>query len=470
MASMGGGPDSAASRRELLRALNRATGRRIVVFDDDPTGSQSVHGAAIITVPERAELVAGLAEAGATCFVLTNTRSLDGATARVLNDALAREVFALEGELGAPIEIVSRSDSTLRGHVHLELETIDTARREELGEGFDAFIFAPAFIEAGRTTAGDVHYARLGGADVPVGETEFARDATFGYRSSNLRDFLVEVSSGALSGARVTSLSLEDLRAGGPERVAEVLGNVARGTYVVANATDFADLEVLALGALSPHTGRRFLFRSGPSLVRALSGNEPRPPLRARDLYPDGPPARHGLVVVGSHVGLTNAQLEVATAARDLHRVELDAAAIARSCPTEALVSAAADAAVAALDDHDVLLVTSRTLQRGADASSSLEIARAVSGAVVEVVRRVRAARPGFVLTKGGITSHDVAVHALEIRRATVLGQLLTGMVSVFRPVEAAPEAIGMPFVVFAGNVGDTTTLERVIGTLRGEQ
>ena len=49
-------------------------------------------------------------------------------------------------------------------------------------------LLAPAFFEAGRYTRDDVHYA----GDTPVGETEFARDATFGYRSSNLRDFLRE--------------------------------------------------------------------------------------------------------------------------------------------------------------------------------------------------------------------------------------------------------------------------------------
>ena len=72
------------------------------------------------------------------------------------------------------------------------------------------------------------------------------------------------------------------------------------------------------------------------------------------------------------------------------------------------------------------------------------------------------------MVAKGGITSHDVAVRGLGIRRAEVLGQLLPGMVSVFRPVEAAPEAVGMPYVVFAGNVGDENTLANVIELFSG--
>ena len=76
-------------------------------------------------------------------------------------------------------------------------------------------------------------------------------------------------------------------------------------------------------------------------------------------------------------------------------------------------------------------------------------------------------ARPAWVVAKGGITSHDVAARGLGIRRATVLGQLFPGLVSVFRPVDAAPEAVGTPYVVFAGNVGDETTLASVIDWFR---
>jgi uncharacterized protein YgbK (DUF1537 family) len=79
------------------------------------------------------------------------------------------------------------------------------------------------------------------------------------------------------------------------------------------------------------------------------------------------------------------------------------------------------------------------------------------------VVRTAIEVKPSWVVAKGGITSHDVAVRGLGIRRAEVIGQLLPGMVSVFRPIEAAPEAVGIPYVVFAGNVGDENTLADVI-------
>jgi uncharacterized protein YgbK (DUF1537 family) len=115
-------------------------------------------------------------------------------------------------------------------------------------------------------------------------------------------------------------------------------------------------------------------------------------------------------------------------------------------------------------------MFTSRALLRDVDPAASLEIARQVSTAVIDVVRAAVSAEPAWVIAKGGITSHDVAVRGLGIRRATVLGQLLPGMVSVFQPIDAAPQIVGTPYVVFAGNVGDETTLAYVIDLFRGRR
>jgi uncharacterized protein YgbK (DUF1537 family) len=174
--------------RERIRASHLTTGGRIVVLDDDPTGSQSVHGVAVLTEADPGEIAAALRAPGSTCFVLTNTRSLPEADAVALNHRIARSLLRLD----APVEIVSRSDSTLRGHVIAEVRALDAARREVTGRGYDGVLLAPSYFEAGRFTAGDVHYAD----GVPVGETEFARDASFGYASSNLREFVAEKCGG----------------------------------------------------------------------------------------------------------------------------------------------------------------------------------------------------------------------------------------------------------------------------------
>jgi uncharacterized protein YgbK (DUF1537 family) len=346
---------------------------------------------------------------------------------------------------------------------------LDAVHHDLTGHSYDGVLLVPAYLEAGRFTAGDTHWARVGDQLLPVGDTEFAQDATFGYRSSNLREFVAEKSGGAIRAADVYSVGLADIRLGGPMRVAEILSGVSRGGFVVVNATDYADLEVVVLGLLQAEaSARSFLCRTGPSFVRALAGLEPKAPLTAAELWPTRSPGGHGLVVVGSHVGLTSRQVQTARSRGGLTEVELDVATLLDPTRRDAHVDEATGRVLAALADSEVLLYTSRTVVRGADAAGSLEIARTVSSAVVEVVRGARTGRPAWVVAKGGITSHDVAVHGLGIRRAEVVGQLLPGLISVFRPVQAPTEVVGVPYVVFAGNVGDDTTLAYVIDRLRG--
>jgi uncharacterized protein YgbK (DUF1537 family) len=455
--------------RQRIRAALAASGRRLAVLDDDPTGSQTVHDVAIVTVFEPEEIAAGLDGPGSTCFILTNTRSMSEDDAVATNTRVGRTLFELSRRFDAPVEVISRSDSTLRGHVVAEVSALDAVRREVLGRGYDGVLLVPAYLEAGRFTMGDVHWARVGGEPCPVGDTEFARDATFGFSASNLREFVAEKSAGRIRPDEVTSIGLTDIRIGGPRRVAEILGDVTGGGYVVVNAVDYADLDVVVLGLLDAEAaGQAFLYRTGPSFPQPLAGLDPQPPLTASDIWPDQRPAGHGLVVVGSHVGLTSRQVAVARGRGGLSEVELDVPTIADPARRDAHVAEITSRVVDALADSEVLLFTSRTLLRDTDPAVSLEIARTVSTAVIEVVRGAVPAEPAWVVAKGGITSHDVAVRGLGIRRATVLGQLLPGLVSVFRPVEALPEVVGTPYVVFAGNVGDESTLAYVIDLFRG--
>ncbi len=456
------------ARQRIRKALSDA-GRRIAVLDDDPTGSQTVHDVAVVTVFDADEIAAGLDGPGSTCFILTNTRSMSEADAVALNTRVGRTVFQLSKELDAPVEVISRSDSTLRGHVIAEVTALDAVRREVLGSGYDGVLLIPAYLEAGRFTAGDVHWAMVGGVPQPAGETEFARDATFGFSASDLREFVAEKSGGTIRPDQVHSLTLDDIRGGGPQRVAEILAGVTDGAFVVVNAVEYADLDIVVLGLLDAQAaGKSFLYRTGPSFPQPLAGLDPQPPLQAGDIWPGGRPDGHGLVVVGSHVGLTSRQVAVARERGGLSEIELQVPLVADPARRDAHVAEITARVVDALAGTDVLLFTSRTLLRDPDPAASLEIARQVSTAVIDVVRGAVGAEPAWIVAKGGITSHDVAVRGLGIRRATVLGQLLPGLVSVFQPVEALPQVVGTPYVVFAGNVGDETTLAYVIDLFRG--
>ena len=400
---------------------------------------------------------------GSACFVLTNTRALDEQEAVALN----RRVLAgvLDGGVPASgLHVVSRSDSTLRGHVIAEPVAIadELAAR---GIDVDAFVLCPAMLEAGRFTEGDVHYATVDGEAVEVAETDFARDATFGFTSSDLRAFLEERSGGAVRAADVLSVSLEDIRAG-VDRVREILADARDRRWVVVNATEYTDLEVVAEAmALLEAEGRTFVTRCAPSFVRPLVGQQ-----GARVVDPDSitiPEGRldHGLVVVGSHVGLTTTQLRAVQQRGTLAEVEIHVPSVLDERREQHLAAVAAQA-TATLRTSDCVVFTSRDLVRTDDPAESLAIARSVSDAVVEVVRRVRAAKPAWVVAKGGITSHEVAENGLGIRRARVEGQFWPGQVSLFSAQEAPDEVMGAPYVVFPGNVGGEQALADVVDVL----
>ncbi len=457
--------------RPEIRRLRAARGQWLAVLDDDPTGSQSVHGLDVVLSADPAQYADALGNGAASCFVLTNSRSLPESAAAELNHRVASDLLELAADQGHPLQLVSRSDSTLRGHVMAEIDALVDASRDATGTGPDAVLLAPAFLEAGRVTAGDVHWARVQGRYLPVGESEFARDATFSYRSSNLRDFVAEVSGGRVEADQVASISLDDIRVHGPDRIADILSAARDASFVVVNAMDYSDLELVALGALrAEEAGASLLFRSGPSMVRALDGQDPAPPLSSEQIWSGQRPTGYGMVVVGSHVGQTSRQVAALTATCDVHVVTVEVPHLLSLQVSErpAYVAELAGEVRRGLASSDVLLMTSRALVTGPDRASSLGIAREVSAMLSAVVRESLLDPPAWVVAKGGITSHDIAVHGLGIRRARVEGQLFDGVVSLFRPLDGDEAAIGRPYVVFAGNVGDDDTLAEVVRRLHG--
>jgi uncharacterized protein YgbK (DUF1537 family) len=438
--------------------------RRLLILDDDPTGSQCVAGIDVAFDLDPAIPIEVLAQPDSACFVLTNTRALDEEAATALNRRIVAGV--IDGGIPAEgLHVVSRSDSTLRGHVIAEPVAIadELASR---GIEVDAFLLCPAMIEAGRFTQDDVHYARVEGEAVEVAETDFARDATFGFTQSNLPAFLAERSGGTVEAADVRSISLEDIRTGGAPRVREILAAARERTWVVVNATEYSDMELVA-GVLAEleAEGRSFVTRCAPSFVRPLARQSGARVVDAGSITIPAGRLDHGLVVVGSHVGLTTTQLRAVQERGTLSEVEIEVAKVLDDRREQHLADLAATVRET-LTRSDCVLYTSRDLVRTDDPAESLAIARSVSDAVVEIVQRVRTARPAWVVAKGGITSHEVAASGLGIRRARVEGQFWAGQVSLFAAQEAPEEVLGMPYVVFPGNVGGPQALADVVDTL----
>ena len=171
--------------------------RKVIVLDDDPTGSQTVHSAPLLLRWDAGTLRRGLQHPSPLLFVLANTRALEPDQARSRIREICRTLRPLleEAQAAGELErwlIVSRGDSTLRGHFPLEVEAIAA----ELGP-FDATLLAPAFLPGGRTTRGGVHYLH----GEPVHTTDFARDRLFGFSSSDLTQWVEEKTAGAIPAA-----------------------------------------------------------------------------------------------------------------------------------------------------------------------------------------------------------------------------------------------------------------------------
>lgn len=457
--------------RQKIRAANTAATTRVIVLDDDPTGTQSVHGVPVITRWTLDDLRWAFDQPSRGFFILTNTRGLNDREATATVNEVAAVIDQVAGELGADYSLITRSDSTLRGHYPLETDVL-IARARDAGRAYGALLIAPAYIAAGRVTASDVHYVQEGDAFVPVGLTNYARDATFGFESSNIRDYVQEKTHGRIAADEVVSLSLDDIRLGGADRVRDILLGCSDAVPVIVNALDDSDLDVVTLGLLlAEQAGARVLCRTGPSFVASRLGMARREPLSHAEIFATGVRAGNGLVVVGSHVELTSRQLgRLTVSLPQIETVELDVPRLLDPQSADAEVERCAAALAAALQRTDAVLVSSRQVVTGDTGHSSLVIAQTVSSALVELTQRVvREASLKWVLAKGGITSSDIATDGLGIRRANVAGQLFDGIVSVWlNDGDEAGGLQGLPYVVFAGNVGDEETLAEAVTILRG--
>lgn len=450
---------------DVVEARTRANDTTTyVVLDDDPTGTQSVADLPVLTHWEVEDFRWAFSSGKPAVYVMTNSRSLAPDDAARVN----REVVAaaLEASQGHPVAFVSRSDSTLRGHFPLEPDTIADELARHGARPVDGVVIVPAFGDAGRITVRGTHYAgSVAEGFSPVGETQFARDATFGYSSSYLPRWVEEKTDGAVNAADVLVLDLATLRADHESAIA-LLRSATNRQPIVVDIVEENDLRALALALIAAESaGSHFVYRVGPPFLRGRIGQAVKEPvsvdeIRAsrsgRDVTPGG------LIVVGSHVDLTTHQLNLLRETQQPFELEIEVAQIVDEGRRDEHVRDVAARAAKHLAEGNVVVRTSRALVTGPDGQASLDIARRVSEAVVEVVQQVLAKTlPRFVGAKGGITSSDVATHGLGFRRANVVGPMLPGIVSLWSAQDGP--AAGIPFVVFAGNVGQADSLSEVV-------
>ncbi|MDJ0806194.1 MAG: four-carbon acid sugar kinase family protein [Gammaproteobacteria bacterium] len=434
---------------------------KIIVLDDDPTGSQTVHSCLLLTRWDVATLREGLLDDAPLFFVLTNTRGMDAERAAEVTREVCINLKQALDELNAagraihPL-VVSRSDSTLRGHYPVETDVIT----EELGP-FDAHFLVPAFFEGGRITRNSIHYLLVDGQEVPVHETEFARDSVFGYSYSYLPDYVEEKTQGRIESAEVERFLLSDVRGDSLPRLLALQGNVC----CAVDGETQADLNHFCNQLMEAAArGKRFLFRSAASLLTALAQLPPQP-VAAESMAAYVRGGRAGAVIVGSHVKKTTQQLESLLKMPGIAPIEVDVECLDtdRQALLDALLQQAQQAHA---QDLTLVVYTSRVEKTFADQATRLAFGDRISRFLMEIVRNLPDSL-GFLISKGGITSNDVLSSGLVLRTSRVVGQILPGC-SVVRCPEEHPRYPQLPVVIFPGNVGHAESLAEAYSRLSG--
>ncbi len=444
-----------------IHARVQAAKSKIIVLDDDPTGTQTVHDIPVYTDWSLDTIRHLFADPSKLIYILTNSRSLIASKAEQVAHEITTALNQVSLESGIGFTLISRSDSTLRGHFPAEVDALAKA----LGKPTDAYVLIPAFFEGGRETIDDVHYLHQGDVYTPVNETPFAKDAVFGYQNANLKAWTEEKTKDRVKASEVLSISLETLRQGGPERVFNQL-MASDSKVIVVNAADYRDLEVASLGLIKAEAaGKTYLYRTAASFVLTRAGMTKRSLLSLAEF--DLSSKNGGLIIVGSHVPLSTVQLEHVLNHTDSYPIELKVPDLLEPAMAKDLLARALkDTNKVLSEGRDVIIFTSRELIKRESAEANLAISSAVSQSLVSLLKNLTT-RPKYLIAKGGITSSDLATQGLGVKKAIVKGQILAGIPVWSLGKEA--KFPGLDYIVFPGNVGNANSLTEIIVNLKHE-
>ena len=444
-----------------IRAAIEKRGEKAVVIDDDPMGTQSVANVSLLTEWPVDAIAHELQNDHRGVFILTNSRSMPLGEAVETVRLAGRNLREAVESTGENTIVISRIDSTLRGHYPDEVNALTGV----FGRPGALQVIVPFFFQGGRYTIDDVHYLADGDRLIPVGRTEFARDAAFGYSSSNVREWVEEKTQGRIPAGQVATVSLEDIRAGGPDRVAERLLDMSDAKVCFPNAASMRDIEVFTLGTmLAEEQGGQFFYRSSASFLQVRGGLESRPLLSSSDLAAEE--GEGGLTVVGSHVNVSTNQVAHLLDQQDVVGVEVVVAnLIDEATKSEEIARVAEKMNDGLRHGLDVAVFTSRETLLTLGGDASLLAGSRISSGLSDIIRLLET-RPRYLVAKGGITSYDIATRSLGVKRAMCIGQVLPG-VPVWELGDSS-KFPGLKYVAFPGNIGDPDWLSQVVAKLRG--
>ncbi len=421
---------------------------KIVVLDDDPTGIQTVFDIDVLMKFEVDDFVSMMKNPEELVYLSTNSRSLLPSETELLHRKIIQNLSEASVLAKRDFLIISRGDSTMRGHYPLESEVI-RERLEALNHPLRGEILCP-YLDGIRKTENDIHYVLNQDKWIPCAETEFAKDATFGYHHSDIKEYVNEKYGNNQS---FVSISLELLDGKHDEEILSLLASAEKNSKIIVNALNMSHLEAF-VKAIQP-VKHQYQYRTAASFVKAFAKIGDKPYLKMSDLCDHS--NYGGLILAGSHVKKTTEQIECLLKENLVEALVLDV-----SAEIEPQISKLAKKTDELLRrGKNVLVMTSRNrITFEGDAFDQLKKSRSISEQFVSLISRCKV-RPRFLISKGGITSFDVLNKGLHMSTARVLGQVSKNI-----PVVSLQEGSlypGMSVVVFPGNVGETETLQELV-------
>ena len=440
---------------------------KIIVIDDDPTGSQTVSDCLLLLRWDHKTLLKGFNNNSKIFFILANTRSLSEDDAReriqeicinlsiiIRNKFYEKEKFIL----------ISRGDSTLRGHNFLEPYIINRF----LGP-FDATFHIPAFIEGNRITIEGNHFVE----GIPAHYTIFARDKIFGYKTNNLRTLLYEKSNSKLSIDSIKNLTVRDLELLNitPENnIFKFIKGLNNNQQIIVDATNYSELNKLS-NLFKKLREKKFLFRTSASFISSILNSntnnlkkstysELRRKNNANKYMP-------GIIIIGSYVDKTTRQLNKMLKISSCKALELNILNLYQLFNNENNYSQLNYLKKSILNTiqrilasgQTPVLYTSRNFLVLDNESKQIKFQKFLSSFIAKLVADIKF-EIGYLISKGGITTNTILSEGFNIDSVYLEGQILAGISLI--TVDLMKLKSKIPIVTFPGNIGEEDDLVKV--------
>ena len=447
---------------------------KIIVIDDDPTGSQTVNNCLLLLKWDYLTLIKGFKSESNLFFILANTRSLSQYDTKLrLKEicSVLKNIISSESFKDEEIILVSRGDSTLRGHNFLEPKIINDC----LGP-FDATFHIPAFIEGKRLTINGNHFVD----NIPANKTIFAKDIIFGYETNNIKDLLFQKSKLEINLNDIQNLKLSELKILEIEEkniVFKKLKNLNKNTHVIVDAENYSQLNKFSLAIKKLSKQKKFLFRTAASFITSISdvkNNVQKPSfyshMRRKNSQKNFLP---GLLIIGSHMELTTIQLKKFLEISDCEPIELDVFEFFRIITSknnqDKLIwfknKFLAEIRFLLNKGNTPVIYTSRKLISLEDNTEQVNFYNYLANFIAELVADLKN-EIGYLISKGGITSNVILSNGLKADYVYLQGQIITGISLVTFKLKNGED---LPIVTFPGNIGNQDSLVRVWSILENK-